>query len=165
MKPLKTTFFTLIFFFFTVLVVLAVTKKLMSVQVREGEVRAAPSFLSRVIDTLSYGEQVKTSEEQGLWVKVSLTENGLEGWVHGSALTTKRIKLRSGSGDVGTEASTDEIALAGKGFNETIEKEYRAKHQDLNYACVDWMEKIVVSPEQMEEFLKAGDLSPEGGAE
>jgi hypothetical protein len=86
-----------------------------------------------------------------------------EGWMHSSALSEKRIILKSGAQSVGQTVSSDEVALAGKGFNADVEKEFKAKHKEVNYPFIDQMEKIVVSQTQMQEFVRVGGLSSEGG--
>jgi hypothetical protein len=62
-----------------------------------------------------------------------------------------------------TQASADEIALAGKGFNKQVEENYRAKHGELSFVWVDKMLKIEISAAMVEAFLKAGRLAGFGG--
>jgi hypothetical protein len=64
---------------------------------------------------------------------------------------------------VQTSASSDELALAGKGFSKQVENEFKGKNPKINYAWVDRMEKFVVSEKQIKRFLKEGELSPKGG--
>jgi len=88
----------------------------------------------------------------------------LQGWVSLSALQDKTIVLKSGSENVAQGASTGEVALAGKGFNESVEKEYKSEGK-VDYTWVDRMEQIVVSPDQLAAFINQGGLaSPDGGA-
>jgi SH3-like domain-containing protein len=141
----------------------AAEQKLRSVQVKEGHVRSGPSFLSPIIARLAYGDQVRMLSEKGGWAKVSVAGRAAEGWMHSSALSEKRIIIKSGAQDVGQTASRDEVALAGKGFNADVEKEFKAKHREVNYRFIDQMEKIVVSQTQMQEFVRVGGLSPDGG--
>ena len=61
-------------------------------------------------------------------------------------------------------ASSDEIALAGKGFNEQVEGEFKKKNPNIDFKQIDRMEKIVVSQNNMQQFLKSGGLSPKGGS-
>jgi uncharacterized protein YgiM (DUF1202 family) len=144
--------------------VLAEQPKRMSVNVKETQVRAAPSYLGKVIGPLVYGDQVQVLESQKDWAKVSAPSKKLLGWINVSALTAKRVVLSSGSQTADQEASSGEVALAGKGFNSQIEAENRQDGQ-LDYATVDRMGQLVVSPEQVLAFLKDGQLaSAEGGA-
>jgi hypothetical protein len=86
--------------------------------------------------------------------------------MHASALTTKTIVLKAGAQNVRTSATGGELALAGKGFSEEIEKQYKNLNHHLDYTWVDRMEKLQVSPEQMQAFLKQGNVVPrEGGAQ
>jgi uncharacterized protein YgiM (DUF1202 family) len=146
------------------LMAVAAGQALRSVQVKEGHVRSGPSFLSTVIARLSYGDQVQAISEEGGWVKVGITGKVSEGWMHNSALSEKQIVLKSGAQNVNQAASGDEIALAGKGFNADVEKEFKSKRKDVNYAFIDQMEKEVVPQAWVQEFVKAGALVPEGGA-
>ena len=164
MSKLKLFSFAVLLVGMTALIALAAGPKLMSVQVKEGHVRSAPSFLSTVLAKLAYGDRVELLGKQGAWAKVSLAGKVPEGWMHSSAITSKKIVLKAGAQNVEQAASSDEIALAGKGFNADVEREFKAKNKDVNYAWIDQMEKIVVSQAQMQEFVKAGALSPEGGA-
>lgn len=134
----------------------------MSVQVRNGQVRATPSFLGKRVGTLHYGDQVAVLNKTGDWREVSAAS--VRGWMHQSALTKNAIAFQAGGQNAPLAASGDELALAGKGFNKQVENAYKAKNPKLDYAWVDRMETMTVSPEEMARFLKEGGLSPEGGA-
>ncbi|MBN1835569.1 MAG: SH3 domain-containing protein [Spirochaetales bacterium] len=136
----------------------------MSVTVRETQARATPSFLGPVVAVLVYGDRLEVLEEQRGWLRVTLT-GGRQGWVNKTALTEKRIVLASGSEAAQAEASGSEVALAGKGFNEQVEAQYKAENE-LDYAWVDRMEGFVVSPQEVVGFVEAGGLLwMEGGAQ
>ncbi len=136
---------------------------MMSVQIKQGELRARPSFLGTIVARLSYGDQVEMRGRQGSWLKVGFERQGVEGWMHSSALTTKKIVLRAGDQDVRQAASSDELALAGKGFNQQVEDAYKTKNPNIDFAWIDKMEKIVVSQNDMRVFLQEGQVTPEGG--
>jgi SH3-like domain-containing protein len=140
-------------------------QKIMSVQVQKSQLRATPSHLGKIVAGVSYGDQVTVVEERGDWKKVSFSNGKYQGWLHNSALTTKRIALKAGQKNVGTSVSREEIALAGKGFSEEVEAQYRKSNKNLDYAWIDRMEDFKVSPEQIENFIAAGQLTlnPEGG--
>ena len=155
---------TLFLFLCVVLSGSAAPQKTMSVQIKEGQVRSTPSFLGTIVAKLSYGDRVEVVQDQGTWKKVAV-RGGAQGWMHASALTTKSIVLKAGAGNVQTSATSGEIALAGKGFSEEVEKQYKKLNSNLDYAWVDRMERFRVSPEESEAFLKQGKLVPgEGGA-
>jgi uncharacterized protein YgiM (DUF1202 family) len=132
--------------------------KSMSVNVKEAQLRATPSYLGKLLGSLAYGDRVQVAESQKGWVKVNAPEKGLSGWVNESALTAKKVVLSSGSGTAGQDASSGEVALAGKGFNSQIEAENK-QDTSFDYATVDRMEKIVVAPEAVFAFLQQGDLA------
>lgn len=135
--------------------------KTMSVQVKEGQVRSTPSFLAEIILKPLYGDRVEIIQDKGPWKMVAI--RGVQGWMHASALTAKTIVLKAGATNVQTSATGGEIALAGKGFSEEVEKKYKTLNRNLDYAWVDRMEKFQVSSEQMQGFLKQGMVKPEGG--
>ena len=141
----------------------AQSAKQMSVTVKETQVRATPSYMGRILAVLTYGDRVDVLAEQSGWARVRVASG--EGWVHLSALTAKKVVLRSGSQNVGTSASSGEVALAGKGFNQEVEDKYK-QDNDLDYTWVDRMGGYTVTPEQVLVFLEQGDLNTEfGGAQ
>jgi hypothetical protein len=134
-----------------------------SVQVRTGQVRSTPSFLAPVVELVSYGDQVSMLQRQAGWAEVK-TAKGQQGWLHESALSDKKIVLNAGKDAARVDASGKEITLAGKGFNPETEKDFRSKHAGADFASVDRMEVIKLTPEQIQSFLQAGSLkTSEGG--
>ena len=134
-----------------------------SVQVRDGQVRAKPSFLGAVIATVHYGDRLAVVQTKESWVEVTLA-GSKQGWIHLSALTEKEIVLNPNAQQVSQAASSDELALAGKGFNKQVEEQFRKQNSQANFAGVDKMETFRISQEEVVQFLKAGDLKPQGGA-
>ncbi len=135
----------------------------MSVTVRETQVRSAPSFMGAVLAVLAYGDRVEILEEQRGWARVAASGGKGQGWVHLSALTEKRIVLKAGAEDVDKTASGSEVALAGKGFNEQVESEYK-EQKNLDYTWIDRMEQFAYPADRLAEFLAEGGLQPaEGG--
>lgn len=147
------------------LTVLAVEQKRMSVQVKKGTVRSTPSFLGRIIASLNYGDQVVVKEEMNSWSKVDLPGIATEAWMHSSALSAKKIVLKPGASDVEQAASSDEITLAGRGFNQEVEKEFKSKNPRMDFTWIDRMEMMVVSQNEIQAFVKDGALNPEGGSQ
>lgn len=133
----------------------------MSVQVREAPVRSTPSFLGAIIGQVSYGDRVEVVEVANGWAHVNLPSGTGQGWMSISALSRQQLALKAGS-NVASGASSSEVALAGKGFNEQVEQQYESETQ-LDYTWVNKMEKIVYSPQQLEAFLKQGQLTGVGG--
>lgn len=144
---------------------LAQEPKLMSVLVKEAHLRAAPSPLGKIAATVPYTAQVEVLEDQGAWIRVKIVETGAEGWMHDSALTQRAFTQRAGDSDVAQIASSSELALAGKMFNEATERAFKSEGTRLNYAAIDAMEQRSVSRERLLEFVEQGNLLSEGGAE
>lgn len=136
--------------------------QMFSVQIKSGNLRSRPSFLGKIVSEVSYGDRLTMLAEQAGWTQVRDT-SGHEGWIHTSALTEKKIVLASGDRAVDTSASTDELALAGKGFNEEVETEFKSANPEIDYAWVDRMEQMKISPQQAMAFLSAGGIEPKGG--
>ena len=135
----------------------------MSVQVKDAPVRATPSFVGQVIGALAYGDQVEIQQTQGAWSKVAGA--GVSGWMHTSALSSKKIVLAAGQEQTKVAASGDELALAGKGFNSDVEAQFKAGHKDIDFTWINRMETIRIPAQEMQVFLKDGDVTPkEGGA-
>lgn len=137
--------------------------KMMSIQVRKCRLRSKPSFMGRVIAALAYGDRVSVTGEQDDWYEVAPLDRGKGGWVHSSALSVKEIILRPGSRDMENIASGEELALAGKGFNEQVEKDFRKKNRNIDFTWIDAMEKIVITPGAIQKFLRQGELHQESG--
>lgn len=133
----------------------------MRVQVQAGHVRSTPSFLGHVVTTVGYGQSVEIVSSQNPWCQVR-TEDGRTGWMHESALTAKRVSLKSG-GAVGTGASGDEMALAGKGFNKDVEAQFKATHGDVDFIWVDRMAAMKAAAADIARFVKVGGLAQPGG--
>jgi len=138
----------------------AFAAQVMSVQVRDGHVRGTPSFLGKIVGSLSYGQRVAVTGASGDWSEVSFA--GAKGWIHASALTSKDLGLRSGSGQAPTSVSGQEMALAGKGFDAQVEQKYRQTHGG-DFASVDRMERNALQPDRLMAFLQEGGVTPRGG--
>ena len=90
------------------------------VQVQEGIVRARPSFLGEIVGRLPYGTRVQVLGNQGSWSQISSSDGSLTGWVASSSISTEQIETNTGQAGVTT--TSNENALAGKGFTEQIEQ-------------------------------------------
>jgi hypothetical protein len=133
----------------------------LTIALRTAAIKAKPKFLSDTVGTAKLGDTVTPiSESQGFY-RVSL--RGSEGWIHSSAVSSKRSKLMSGD-TAGRSVSADETTLAASGFDEKVEKAYKEKHPDTTkaFAHVEAMEDAKVSESEALRFLKDGGL---GGAQ
>lgn len=146
------------------ILVFSQSSEFMSVKVKETQARSKPSYLGKVLALLQYGDRVQAGEMESGWFKITLPGESGEGWVHSSALMEKQIKMNAGDSDVKKYASSDDVVLAGKGFNKQVEDNYK-QEKNLDFTLVDEMEQIVVSIEEMEEFLRTGLLPGVGRGE
>lgn len=143
----------------------AAREKRMSVQIREAQIRSAPGFLSKVLATVPYTEQVSILEEKADWLRVQTETGGVEGWMHSNSLTAKKLTLSGGGADAQLAVSSEEQALAGKGFNSDVEKQFKERNKSANFNGVDKMEKLTIPAEAITQFLTDGSVKPaEGGA-
>ena len=134
--------------------VFAKTGTKMYVKVEEAVLKESPSFWGKNGASVFYGEEVVILEEKKSWKKVQLViDSSVSGWISESSLTQKKIVV-SGSR---VSASTEELALAGKGFTAEIEAEYK-KQASLNYDAVDKLETNLISFDRVLDFMAAGKL-------
>ncbi|NLH42533.1 MAG: SH3 domain-containing protein [Planctomycetes bacterium] len=136
-------------------VALAAAPKMMSVQVESSKVREKPSRLSKAVGEVKYGDRVQPGALQNGWYPV--TVNGVTGWLSESALSTKKIVMSSGANDVATGASDEEVAMAGKGFNQQVEDKMKADGK-LDYTWVDKMSKFEPQEDEIVLFRAQGSL-------
>lgn len=126
------------------------------VSVKSTALKSGTGFFSKKIGTVSYGDQVIVLESTSSKSKVRLASNAsVSGWISNGSLTTKKI-AKSGSSSV--NASSNELALAGKGFSEEAEKAFKSSNGNLNYAEVDKIEEITVSDSELSAFISEGHL-------
>jgi len=135
----------------------------MSVQVKKCHLRNQPSYMGKIVGDLSYGDLVTVKEEQESWLNVATAAKAVGGWVHVSALSTKQILLKPDSRDVKASTSSEEIALAGKGFNQQVEREYQKQNRHIDFSWVEKMEQIVIPQKEIQAFLLEGGLAQPKG--
>ena len=130
------------------------------VSVKSAQMKSEAGAFAKSVGSLSYGDRVLVLEAGDKFTKVSLeSDSSVSGWVSNGSLTKKKIIAKGASS---VRASTDELALAGKGFSEEAENAYKASNSNLNFALVDEIESITVSQKELEAFKKEGNLhSPE----
>ena len=122
--------------------------------------KAKPAASSKKIGSVDYASAVIVLQTEKSWVYIqAVDDKSIEGWLPASALTSKKIKDKASA----ASANADEIALAGKGFNSTIEAVYAAEYS-MNFDIVDYIETLSAGQEDAIAFAKAGNLN-DGGAE
>lgn len=143
---------------------IAAKSKPMSVQMSKGDIRSIPEFFGSVVDTVKYADLVTVDETKGSWVKV-VSPSGKTGWIHSSALTADKLKAEAGDTDVASSVSAGEMATSTKGFCPEAEAGFKKNNPNLSFDAVDRMEKVKISIEQIQAFLKQGQVEgPKGGA-
>ena len=75
----------------------------------------------------------------------------------------KDIILNPISEEVKEAASSDEIVLAGKGFNKQVEEKFKQANKNIDFTWVDKMEKMVISQTKIQDFVIKGGLKAEVG--
>ncbi len=144
-----------------VLVIAWVAGQTARVQVRQASVRSQPDyFMGHVLDVIPYDTPTKIAEVRGTWLKVD-TEGKPQGWVNESALFLRGVSAQSDSASVQESAAQEELSLAGRGFTQQMEDEYRLEAGSDAYQYVDRIENDALY--QIEEnslgaFLQEGGL-------
>jgi hypothetical protein len=133
------------------------------VKVQKASLFSQPNFLSNPVAALQFGDQLEMEEAVKDWAKVKFGQQ--RGFIHQSALTSTRVDMKtmmfSSSGS--SEATQDEVALAGKGFNPEVERNYGKTHPEMNYALVDEIERYSVDPNSLRSFIQKGGLKVSEG--
>lgn len=152
-KPFRSSFLIGILFITSI----ALLAETLVVKIQTTQLRKEPQFFSPPLISLKAGDRLEKLGEQEGWVNVR-TADGLLGWVHSSAVEARKFNLMAIDKKLNTQASANEVALAGKGFNKQVEENYRAKHTEVSFIWVDRMLQVKVSSSQLEDFLKRGKL-------
>ena len=124
---------------------------LMTVQVGKAQVWQASSVVSPVLASLAYKATVVVLGSSEGWAKVQVPGSTKVGYMFMSALTQRPVSSSAAEAAVpGITAS--EIALAGKGFNDSVEESFR-KSSHIDYAFVDAMEAYSFPADEAAGFL------------
>jgi hypothetical protein len=130
-----------------------------TVVVKKTSVRRDRQFYAPTVAEAGLGDSFTVIAREKGWVKVG-TPAG-EGWLHESAVTAKKVSASS-EGPAGGAVDSQDVALAGKGFNPQVEGEYRRKNPKDDFAAVDRMEKLGAGDRAIADFLAEGHLQPRG---
>lgn len=132
----------------------------LTVQVKETKLRSAPHQWANSISSLKYGDSIFPENTSEDWVS-GTTKSKQKGFVHISALTSKKIVLASGKSASNIVDPTD-VILAGKGFSKATEDEYARQNAGSNFKAVDSVLAMQVPDSDVVSFMKEGQL---GGGE
>lgn len=135
-------------------------QKTLYVSIDPAPLKAKPAAAAKKVGSAEYASVVLVLKTEKNWAYVQLVDDkSVEGWIPESALTSKKIKDKGKA----ASADADELALAGKGFNSTIEAVY-ADQFEVNFSLVDFIETQEADIDSAIGFAQAGQLN-DGGAE
>ena len=122
-----------------------------------------PDFAGTPVAPVPVGAEVNVERQAGDWYKVDY--QGKAGWINRQAFPPPQAGSQMSLpgllfGTPVKQTSSDEVALAGKGFTPEVESGYRSKHPEMNFAQVDKIESFTVDPATLQAFIKEGDLKP-----
>ncbi len=118
------------------------------VQVEKTRLLTKPSAFSSAAAKLAYRTRVEVLGRRGAYVRVKSAAG--TGYVSASALSVKQPRFSSRLSK--EYVSSDEVALATKGFNAQIESEYRRKNPALPYAILDRLEAKTTYSDPLQHF-------------
>jgi len=143
---------------------LCLAAETVKVKVQKASLFEQPNFLSKTVATLQFGDPLEMEEVVKDWAKVQFGQK--RGYIHQSALTSTTVDMKTmlfSSSSSSSEASQDEVALAGKGFTPEVEENYGKAHPEMNYALVDEIERYRVDPNSLRTFIRRGGLKVSEG--
>jgi hypothetical protein len=123
---------------------------------KENAVREDCRFFAPIKLKVCYGDIMQALEKQGDWYRVQI--RGVIGCIHQSAVSGRVTSISAPAGS-SRGASHDETTLAGKGFDQQIENAYRRRNSSsMNYQTVDWVERITIPSDRIQNFIIWGGL-------
>ncbi len=143
----------------------AVAVDWVQVQVSSTVIRSSPSPWAPKVTDAAYEDELSLLEssggnsgagQHGQWVRVK-TSRGQIGFVHVSAITSRRIEVKGSAQAKPVASSTSQVVLAGKGFSSRIEGEYKRENPALDFSFVDTVETYKPI-ESIQSFAKKGKL-------
>lgn len=128
-----------------------------SVITKENAIREDCKFFSPVKAKVQYGDSLEIDSKEGDWLRVR--HGDAKGCIHKSAVEEKRFSLPDLSGSSKRQATSDEVALAGKGFNPQVEDSYKKKYPELDFNAVNGIEQYDVPEQDIRSFIEQGGLN------
>jgi len=130
---------------------------------QEAMIRQDKRFFAPVLIRVPYGEMIQELEREGDWLRVGY--RGKQGWIHISAVQEQKFRFSSLAGERAQETTREEVALAGKGFTPEVESAFRNKNPKMRYDLVDQVQTYKVAEQQLQAFIRSGNLKEPGGAQ
>jgi len=112
-------------------------------------VKDSTGFFAKDVGTVKLGNAVTVTREDGKFTQIKA--GNITGWVSSSGLSARRVIA------AGSAVTPSEVALAGKGFSQDLEREYR--RGGLDYSVVDTMERLVIPAAELQKFIIDGRLA------
>lgn len=129
----------------------------MYINIEKAELKSGTGFFSEVQNQLPYGTQVVIIEEKGKWAFIKATkDSSITGWIPQANLTKKKIVTNNPLYTI--NASTEELALAGKGFSAEIEASFSDAATKDALDTLNALENTQLSVEALQEFIEEGNL-------
>lgn len=121
------------------------------VKAQELEVKAKPGVYAQTVTKIEYGTLVVVTSQKGTWVQIKVLGDKT-GWVPEANLSLRKVAK------VKTSVDAKEIALAGRGVNDGIEKAFSEAY-DEHYDDVDKIEGYTVNEKDVLKFIEEGKLN------
>ncbi len=83
------------------------------VKIKTTNLRRDPKFTAPIVAAIKAGEPLEKIEAQNGWFKVK-TKAGIVGWIHSTAVETRKVNLSAIDKTMKTQASAGEVALAAR---------------------------------------------------
>ncbi|MDH4267571.1 MAG: hypothetical protein OEW45_18245 [Deltaproteobacteria bacterium] len=141
-------------------VAMAATVKVIT---QEAMIRKDKRFFAPVVIRVPYGEMIQELKREGDWLHASY--RGKQGWIHISAVQEQKFRLSLLAGERAQETTREEVALAGKGFTPEVESAFRNKNPKMRYDLVDQVQSYKVAEQQVQAFIRSGNLKEPGGSQ
>lgn len=134
--------------------------EILTVRVLRAKVMKKPRFIGATAATVSRGQELTFREAKGQWYRV---DGAASGWIHKGHVVEGAVKLASTPGRKGSNASRDEVELAGRGFTPQVEDEYKKRHPKLDFKHIDAIERTEIDPSELQDFVSDGSLVADSG--
>jgi uncharacterized protein YgiM (DUF1202 family) len=143
----------------------SVSAETVFVQAKTAQLRAGKTSLDRVVANVKYGEALQVRKTEGKWMEVE-TRTGTTGWIFSNKTTT--VKPSGGEDELsklgrsfrGKEASETTASAGARGLDKVSESYANNSRIPQRYRdVVDRMTAYKVTDQEVEDFLKKGELS------
>lgn len=131
------------------------------IKVKSTRLRSVAQHYAASLDTLVLGDSVQLLKRYQGWYEIK-TLRGKIGYIHESAVSERKIVLTNSTGKNYGSSDSSDVVLAGKGFNQEVEKQFASQNPTLNFKAVDEIERIRVNESDLLAFVKAGGLKSDG---